>query len=401
MHHSSFVYKLLTQIRYRIALPLLVFVFALMIARPIVQQTRPSYKASVRIWVQQGLRRSSGDAPTPGETPSSPLLDGFSALTNLCEIVQSDAVLKLAHDDLEQKLKGKHVPTVDELSSVKASPVQNASIITIEYRCGDAEVATAAVDSVVAALIKENAIQAAGPLEETRHRLELELGLAQKDHKQSQERIRKFQDQNQSLDLEEEIKALTEGRADIEKDLADTEHDLNALHVKIDFSQKQLGFGPDDVLMIEKIANDEVVNHLKKTISETEVKLIELRSKFQEDHPRVKRMKAIMEDAKKEIQNRYSVLVGKVEGQFEGISPENEVQQKLLDDMIEARSDIVTLESKRASLQEYLQQIAEQLVGAPIKQQELGEIERQDELATGSLAAIERELQRIKLTESV
>lgn len=400
---SKLLQLALTDIRFRIALPIATFLAISVIGSQIYGHSRPMYSAQARIWVQVRHSFVKEEAPAPGESPPSPLLDAGngSGLINICEIIQSDAVMKLAHEELEQKLKGKPVPSVEEISCVRAVPIKDASIIKIEYTSADPEISTAVVDSVVNALFKENTIQAAGPLEETKSRLERELELAKQEYNNAKEQMKSFQNANESIDLEEETRGLTAARDDLEHEMTETDHDLDALNVKVQFVQKQLGFGPEDVLAVEKLNSDEEVHTLKHTIADTEVKLIELRSKFQEEHPRVKRLKAILADAKKELADRYSALIGRVESKFDGMSGENEVQQKLLDDMVTAKSDIVTLESKKQSLVSYHKEIDAQLQQVPDKQITFAELERKDELASASLAAIERELQRIKLTESV
>lgn len=358
------------------------------------------YRASARIWVQRSMF-SGGHTSQPGEIPESPLMEGATNLATFCEVVQSDAVLNLAHDELEKKLPAASVPNRCSLSSIRAVPAKDANIITLEFKSGDPKVATVVVESVIQALMKENSMQIAGPLEETRERLNKQLEIARQEYVESKERLKDFQKSVGTIDFQEEVQSMSAARSDLTTQLDESTNELKALQTKIEFLQQQLGFGPDDVMAVEKISNDEIVNNLKQTIASTEVKLIELKSKFQDEHPRVKRLKAVLETAKTEMAARYALLIGKVDAKFEGISKDNDAQHQLLGEMIEASTEVVAGQSKIQSLKQSIVELNERMSALPKKQQELSDLQRQDELATNTLAAVESELQRVKLTESV
>jgi Mrp family chromosome partitioning ATPase len=69
--------------------------------------------------------------------------------------------------------------------------------------------------------------------------------------------------------------------------------------------------------------------------------------------------------------------------------------------MIEANTEVVLGESKIASLQGLIQELNTKIDAVPKKQAEYAELQRKDDMATNTLSAIEAELERVKLTESV
>jgi uncharacterized protein involved in exopolysaccharide biosynthesis/MinD-like ATPase involved in chromosome partitioning or flagellar assembly len=360
----------------------------------------PLYKSSARIWVQRSFFGGSRGSQ-PGEIPDSPLLESASNLNTFTEIVQSDAVLGMAYDELKEKLPASKVPPAASLRGIRAVPAKEASIITIDFRSPDPDVPDVVIKCVIDALMKENSMQIAGPLEETRERLNKQLEIARADYLESKKRMKEFKKDVGAVDFQAEAEGISGARQDMEAQQDEVVNELKALQTKVDFLQQQLGFGPDDVLAIEKISNDEVVNSLKQTIAKTEVQLIELKSKFQDDHPRVKRLRAVLDDAKLEMKSRYAVLIGKVDPKFDGISANNDVQHQLLSDMVGARTDMVAGISKLDSLKESLAQLNSRISLLPKEQERLADLQREDELATNTLAAVESELQRVKLTESV
>jgi Mrp family chromosome partitioning ATPase/uncharacterized protein involved in exopolysaccharide biosynthesis len=384
----------------RIIVPCVVFVSIVAYGLEQNQHSQTVFRATARIWVQRSLFEG-GRSSQPGEIPDSPLIEGSTNLATFCEVVQSDAVLSLAHDELSKMLPADQVPPRGALAGVKVVPTKDANIITIEFRDAHPGVPQKVVESIIHGLLTLNSNQIAGPLEETRERLNKQLEIARQDYGKSKDRLKEFEKSVGALDFQAEAASLSGARSDLEQQIDEAQNELKSLHVKIGFLEQQLGFGPDDVMAVEKISNDEVVNNLKQTIASNEVKLIELKSKFQDDHPRVKRLKGILADARKEMADRYSSLIGKVDPKFDGISPSNDAQHELLGDMIEANTEVVVGESKIVSLKESLNALNAKVEMLPKMQQELDDLQRQDELATNTLAAVESELQRVKLTESV
>jgi Mrp family chromosome partitioning ATPase/uncharacterized protein involved in exopolysaccharide biosynthesis len=382
----------------RIVLPLAVFGCVLLIGALFIWQTDKIYKASCRIWVQDRYVDPTGREP--GQLPQSPL-ESSTNLPTFCEVLESDAVLNYAYQILKKELPADKLPPRGMLNGLDAKVAKDANIITVEFKYWDKTVAAKVVECVIKGLMVENSRQIAEPLEETRGRLQKQLELAQDAFAKVEQDKKEFEQKNLSVNFDSESDALDGLRSSTQQKYDEAQDELKALRIKIDYLQKQLGFGPEDVIAVEKITNDDVVKNLKQTIAETEVKLIELRSKFQDEHPRVKRLRAVLDDARKEMENRYSALIGKVDPKFDGLSPDDAAQHGLLEDMIQARTEVVLGESKIESLKESLDKLSEQISAIPDKQAAYADLTRKDELATTTLAAIESELERIRLTEAV
>jgi Mrp family chromosome partitioning ATPase len=129
-----------------------------------------------------------------------------------------------------------------------------------------------------------------------------------------------------------------------------------------------------------------------------------------------------LEEAKKGMEARYTAIIGQpglkeafITGGTGSSSSSSthsssgagsmgnseNAQTRMISDMAESSTGIASLQAKIASLSSSLAQVKAKLASVPAKQVELANIHRADELATNSLTSIERELQRIHLSESV
>jgi len=383
----------------RIALPLLVLLAGLAITAKRMGPQKTTYDIGARLWVQARVDFSGKE--TNGEV-DSPIVSGFNALRTACEIIESEAVTKKAQESLKLRL-GANAPDLDTLQSgLSASPVEGADIIKIKYSAGDPDTGLTVMKAVIDAFLEENHVSITEPIRQSKDKLEKQLLLAKEEYDRSKTRVKSFQDSTETVDLEGDIAGLAQQKRAMEDALDEAKHDLVGMKSKLATTVKQLGFGPESVMAVEKISNDEIVTSLRQSIASTEVQLIELRSKFQDEHPKVKRLKNTLETSKQEMQNRCAQLVGDIELKESFVAAANDqTQKKIFEDMIEANTEISALQAKIDSLNDSLGKIRAKLAMVPARQLQLADIKRGEELATSSLTEIEQQIQKLHLTETV
>ncbi len=401
----------------RIGLPLAVLVIGFLITASSVKMQHSTYSASAKVWIPTRMFNVTREGDV--SSGESALTAGPNALRTACEIIHSDAVTKLAYEGLQAKL-GAKCPSGDAIQGgLRAKLVENTDILEIIYVGEDPDTTVAVLQAVIDAFFQENSLQVSGPLQKSKQRLEQQLKLAKDEYSKVKHKVKQFQDTTTFIDMAADVTTLGQQKVDLEKSLADCRHELSAVQSKLEYAKKQLGFGPESVVAVQKLSDDEIMRGLRQSIAETEVNLIQLRSKYQDEHPKVKRLKASLDEAKKGLEARYTAIVGKpglkdsfvsggtgtggaggAGGTVGGGVSEN-AQVRLISEMAESSTAIASLNAKIASLSGSLGQIRSRLASVPAKQLELADIHRADDLATNSLTSIERELQRIHLTESV
>src|SRR5262249_51465255 len=162
--------------------------------------------------------------------------------------------------------------------------------------------------------------------------------------------------------------------------------------------QGQLKMRPEDAVLAQRLALDDVIRQLQQTIGANEVKMIEYRAKFREDHPRLQQVQELLEQSKKALRDRVNQLVGPEGmtganlGRVYGTDP---MQQKLLGDMVNAKADLLAAETKLSSLNEQRTTIRQALSELPKEQLKLAELNRSAEVTKQILSDTERNLHSI------
>ncbi len=363
-----------------------------------------SFETAARVWVQPKLAEM---VPSSYQTSLYAPLTAFfnSPIATAGEVLRSNIVLEQALSVLQQQLPPSDCPTLGDLRNgltVAAAP--NADILQLRFRYKEPKMCQMALDSLLTAFIKVNSEQSSSSATQSRIFLERQLKKAREDSLKARESLRKFQDENGTLDFSEQSGSTLKMLSDIEDSLRKTQTVVMELQAKIGFLQGQLKMRPEDAVLAQRLAIDDVVRQLQATIGLNEVRMIEYRAKFREEHPRLQQVKILLEQSRQALRDRVSQLIGPDGytranlGRLYGTDP---MQQKLLGDMVNSKADLLAAETKIASLHQQEAAIKKSLAQLPAEQQRLTELNRSAEVAKNILSDTERNLHSIKLLEAV
>lgn len=390
----------------RIIPPTVVFIVTLACGLGYTSMQPKLYQGSARIWIQMsGIPLSvSSEGGSGAQVLQSPLTSGGeNALNTACEVIGSEAVMTACHEALLKKLPASKCPPIWALQMVNASVVKDADIVKITYVSPDPQVAVAVVSAVVDAFFRENNIQTAGNAAQSKVYLEKQLKEAREKYKKTREDLRRFQEANQTVDLAAQTGGMLDQRSDLEKSLAETRQLIASKDSKLKYLEQHLGFGSEDVMTVDAISKDEMLIGLRKTIAEDEVKIVDLSSKYQEEHPRMKRLRSAVNAAQQSMATRLKELMGKQSPNLtsEPVAASSHIRDEMLGEMVQLKAEQVADKQRQAALEKMLLGINGKLSQVPSQQLGLADLVRADEVASSSLTAIEKELQTVSMTESV
>lgn len=387
----------------KIALPLVVFFSLISLAFVRTTQIPKQYQASARIWVQTRGADMSGNG-SGAQYLSSPLTTGMNALATACEVIKSEAVVTAARDQAARTIPAKFCPSAAEMNGcLKIELVKDADIIKLSYNCGNEKIALTCLQSFIDAFFHENTVAMVGNATKSKFYLKKQLEEAKSLSQQTHDKLRQFQETNQTINLETQAGAMLSEKDELEKAIIQTQQVADSQKRKLQFLEKQLGFGVNDVMSVDTLSKDNVLKGLRDTIAQYEVKLVDLRAKYQEEHPKMKRLRAALEEAKQAMVNRSKELIGKSNELLfsDSVSADSTVRSKMLEDMVQIQADDVASTQRLISLKAVLGTIKAKLAQVPKQQVGLSELVRADAVATDSLAGVEKELQNVTLTESM
>ncbi|MBS1955890.1 MAG: hypothetical protein JST89_17025 [Cyanobacteria bacterium SZAS-4] len=387
----------------KIALPLIVFIVAIAITFVRTSQIPKQYQATARIWVQTRGADMSGNG-TGAQYLSSPLTTGINALATACEVIKSEAVVTAAREQTAKSIPAKFCPSAAEMNgALKLELVKDADIIKLIYTCGNDKISLACLQAYIDAFFHENTVAMIGNATKSKFYLKKQLEEANQLSQRTHDKLRQFQEQTQTINLEAQAGSLLSEKEELEKAILETQQVESTQRRKLEYLEKQLGFKAGDVMSVDALTKDSILKGLRDTIAEYEVKLVDLRAKYQEEHPKMKRLRAALEEAKQAMAKRSRDLIGTTDPEVAQnlASTDSDVRGKMLEEMVNLQADQVASELRLVSLQKVMGEVKSKLAQVPKQQVGLSELVRADSVATDSLAGVEKELQNVILTESV
>lgn len=386
------------------ALGLLIFATTVVVGVTYALSQPISFESSARIWVQPKLAEM-----VPSSYQSSlyaPLTAFFnSPIATAGEVLHSDVVLDKTVEYLRDRVPASQCPSLNDLrGGITVSSVSNADILVVRFRYKEPKVCQMALGALLDGFIKVNSDQSSISATQSRIFLEKQVKKAQQEDWNAREALKKFEDENHTLDFSEESKTQLKTLSDLDVDVNKAHIEMAQLRAKIEFLQGQLRIKPEDAVAAQRLALDDQVRELQSTIGKGEVRLLEYKTKFRENHPRVLALRNMIDQSKQALRERVVSLVGQ-----SGLAASSgnrayntdPMQEKLLSDMVTAQADLLGCETKLTNLNAQAQSTRQVLSVLPAQQVKLAELTRAADVSKQILTDTERNLHSIKLLEAV
>lgn len=361
-----------------------------------------TYEAQARIWVQPKLAEM---VPSSYQTSLyAPLTSFFnSPIATAGEVLKSDIVMETAMDIIREELPKSQWPSLGEVKGgISVSAVNNTDILIISFRHADPKVCKVALDAVLDAFLKVNSQQSAKSARQSRIFLERQLRQVQVDCLKARQNVEKFQQENKSIDLSEQVATQLHQLADLELGERNTQMAINQLESKIHYLESKLKIKSEDVVASQKLALDDQVRALQLKLADEEVRYVDYKSKLRETHPRMVQLRLSIEQLHDALKNRIFELVGANDANVESLlSAKDPVQQRLLGDLVSAKADEISEQSRLSTYESQAQEANAKMASIPDKQRILAELKRQEDIATQVLSDTERNLHSTRLLEKV
>lgn len=387
--------------------------------------TKPRlYESHARVWVQLGAPGPSARA-AGNYTPY--VYSDTSPIATACEVMKSAAVLAEAGIDLHKRFPGKTVPDASEIRSrLIVEPVRNTSVIEVSYRDASDWAATGVVQALVDSFVATNggqitsthetgathaaapAVTNAGEAENgsTTQLLSGELKSAQADYAKAKARYQSGRQSQPGAVSEEQLATFLRERAQLDSELSDAKAQYAGLESKVAFLEAQLGTTAENALADEKLTKDLIIQNLRKKIAEDEVRLVGLRSKYEDAHPKVRDLLDTIKSGHDALSERLKQVIGPPSDSGVGytsdrLPPDSQMRQSLLSDLVRAKTDEITLEARIGSLKSQSSDLGRKIDQAPAGQHlSVSELARQEKDAFDHLSDVQRRLQAARLRDA-
>jgi capsular exopolysaccharide synthesis family protein len=315
--------------------------------------------------------------------------------------IRSAPVVQKTIAELNLKDKqGAPLKIEDFLKQLSVENITETDILQVSYKGKDPEEITAVVNTLMAVYLKSNLIGNRAEAVATREFIEKELPRAEAATRQTEEALRRFEEKNKVVALEEEASAAVEVIANLDDQIAQAQAQLANTNAQSVALRNKVGMNSQAAIATSSLSQSPGVQNVLEEYQQLQGELALQRTRYQETHPVVANLKDREAALKTLLSDRVRQVVGSQKQAPSGNLQIGELRQKLTEDLVNSEVTRLGLAREVSALLNQ-QSVYKQRVNAiPKLKQAQRELERRLEAAQSTYLGLLKQLQEARITEN-
>jgi polysaccharide biosynthesis transport protein len=339
---------------------------------------KPTYQAEGRVLVK--ISSAAPAATRVGEQlgQTSVLYKDTKPLDTESEIMRSVPLvqktidrLKLKnYDDLSQKLTYK-----DFIGALTISQASSSDILKVLYSDQDPKKSAQIVNTLMSLYLENNIVVNRTEATVTRKFLEKQLPKAEFILRQTEFEVRKFKENNQVINLQDESKAAVDRITYLQQKLTDVQALALNSKAQADILSREIGLTPKQAVSLTSVSQSTAVQDVLLQLQPAERELAVARTNLNSEHPTIKNLEEKVVALKNILQNRLTQTLG---NQLSSTSSNQQVgllQQNATAQLINFRAQNIASEVEAQSLAQVLENYKRRANNLPKIEQKLSELQ--------------------------
>jgi capsular exopolysaccharide synthesis family protein len=264
-------------------------------------------------------------------------------------------------------------------------------ILTVSVWGESPELATKMANAMIR-FLKERLIQIGrSPIEETYNFTKQQFNDVERELNQAQDALRKFKEETNIVQMEEEKRTLIQRQRDLEAALAETKSGLVEKDKRLKEASNQLKQQTQMILSSEVIGNNPLVLEAKSNLRDLEIQLASLRLEKTDLHPDVAALNAGIAEYREKLQNEMERIV---QSETKTVNP---VYEDLVSQLVSLEIDRIALMGREQALGEELLSIRDELALFPAKEMGLAQLSNLADIKQATYNNLKKKLDELKI----
>lgn len=350
----------------------------LLIASPVYES-----EALLRIKQDKGLSDSLLDMATGGNVQMSQ-----QQMSTFAEILKSRGVVVPVIEATEKQKDGKYPQYEDYVAShITTSPFKNTEILQVKMKGKSPEDAQKANDLLVGSFLRRITMLSRTEQTATKGFLEDRVKAAKEDLDKAETILQNYKAANKIISPSDSAKVFTERIAEIEKQAAANQVEMEAAQAKLNAINSQLGGGG------ALAADNRTIQQYNTELAKLEAERISYVDKYTEKHPRMIELNDQIAKLKQKIQQEINKVAS-----LQAPS-DNVVHQGLLAGKFQSESELAVARKKADALQKVIDQNNAELEMLPEVEKGYVKAARDAQVANELYIMLAKRLEESKVAE--
>lgn len=266
---------------------------------------------------------------------SDPIVTAVESMRSVENAERTIEVLEMTDET------GEPVSPVDFLSSLDISPVPGTDMIRIKYESTEPELSADVVNAFIDSYIENNVAENQAEAEQASKLLSDQIPEAEAAVIDAETALRRFQEGNQVVVLEQEAAAAVQSLSDLDQRISEAEARLETLEAESFELQQQLQMSPEVAVVASSLSQSPAIQDVLLQVQSLQSELDIARTRYRGSHPAV----TSLEEQERALLGRLQFRVAEQAG---GSVPVDSLQIGELEQALAA--DLVRIEVERTGL---------------------------------------------------
>ena len=377
---------------------IIVFASTIGIAAAYSFQQEPIYQAKAKLLFQ-------GESQALA-LPTLEQQGNAGPLTNQSQIMQSAPMLQEVIDRLGLKNdEGEPLTPGGMRKNLNVTRLSDTEILEIAYEHPDPEQAATIVNELMNVYRENNVLNNRSEATAAREFIEEQLPKTEQSVQAAEEKFREFKEENNIIALSQEASSTVDILASLDQQLIQAQASLDDAQTRLEKLTEQLGLPPEQALAAGALSQSEAVQKVLTEYQAVEQELTLKRSRYQPEHPIIKRL----EEQEATLANLLQERVNRVlqeELPSNALADDNfslqlsSLKIDLVGDLVKAQINYLAQKSRIKGLKAEKADYQARAKILPKLEQRQRELERQLNASQSTYQALLKRLQEVRVAEN-
>lgn len=279
--------------------------------------------------------------------------------------------------------------------SLSVQQVQGTNVAKLSVESDNAERSAAFLNALIEVFREHSQKMNQESARAAREFVAQQLSISEQALRKAEDALLQYKKSSMVVEPTEETKAQIDKIAEIEKELAAAQVELNAAMAERQEIERNLRSADPTLVTSTTLVNNPLVQQYKIRLSDLETELAGARERYTDNHPAVISLKAQIADVKAKLAQEVENVVG---SQTSSLNP---IYQALRTQLVENESRIVGLEAKQAALHGMLLDAEAKLAAIPEKEMDVARLMREQRVDEEIYVMLRTKYEEMRITEAM
>lgn len=367
----------------------------------VAMSQKPVYVAQGKLLLKKSDKAALTELSQTDNTQLEPLTSEGNPANTEIEIIRSLGLAKKTIDELKLKnVGGKPLKPTQFIGHLNLKNLPSTDVVQVGYESNNPQEAAAIVNKHMSLYVENNIFSNRAQTAAAGDFIAKQLPKTELTLRQAEASLRRFKEQNQVVNLDEEGRSAVAVIKELEDQMTATEAQLVQAKSRSAALQKDIAVNSKNVIPISSLNQSAGVQKVLAELQQVEGDLVVLQTRFYEGHPSIQQLESKKASLKALLQSRIGQSLGVPLQVRDKDLQMGDLKQKLSEDLVNTEVERLSLTNRLAFLSKTKSAYQQRANILPRLEQRQGELERQVKAAQATYEILLRKLQEIRVEEN-